>query len=149
MSKNKIFYIIIGFLVIVAVILWYFNLSFSLPTTLKEVVEERIQKDEQLTIANIDTERIDSIIIEGPTKDVVEIEDKDVISNLLNHELRIYYGGRFKETRNEYDLIINFYGSHHRYTIAEDYIKTEDKIYKVLDDNNEIFNHLKSLYEEK
>lgn len=61
---------------------------------------------------------------------MIEFEDKDLISTLLSSDLRIYNGGRFKESCNKYNLSIHFYGSIHRYTIAENYIKHMTEITK-------------------
>jgi polysaccharide pyruvyl transferase WcaK-like protein len=152
LKRNKILYLVFAIFVIAIVVMSYFNLTFSLPTTFKAVVEKQISQDEQLSFTNLDTERIDSIRIEAPkssSAEDVEIDDKDVISGLLSNDLRIYKGGRLKESSKEYDLYINFYGSIQRYTIAEDYIKTFDGNYKVLDENNEIYNYLHSLFEQK
>ncbi len=136
---------------IAVIVMGYFNFSFSLPITFKEMVEKQISQDEQLVFTKIDTGRIASISIEVPIsgEEEVRIEDKDVISTLLNNELRIYNGGRYKESNDEFDLYVRFYGSTHRYTIAEEYIKTDDGNYKVLDDQNSLFEYLESLYEEK
>ena len=118
------------------------------------MLDKQISQDEQLTITNLDTDRIHQIRIEKPytsidEQEVFVIDDKDEISSLLNQELRIYNGGRWKESREEYDLYIHFYGSTHGYTFAEGYIKTFDGNYKVLDENNVIFHYINSLYEEK
>lgn len=140
----------IGLFLIVAVAIVFFNLSLtSLPTTFDEFVEERIEKDEALVMEGLDLERISKIRIEAKTKaNEVEIEDKEVIANLLNSELRIYNGGRYRESLDEYDLYVDYYGSSHRYTVAEDYIKTSDGNYKVLDKTNELYDLLAKLYEE-
>ncbi|WP_096271964.1 hypothetical protein [Paucisalibacillus globulus] len=151
MKRNKIIYIIAGFLMIVVLVMGYFNVSFSLPTTFKEMVEKQIIQDEQLVMTNLDMERIASIRIEVPFsgEEEVRIKDKDVISTLLHHELRIYNGGRYKESNDEFDLYIRFYGSTHRYTIAKEYIKTDDGNYIVLDDKNSLFEYMETLYEGK
>jgi hypothetical protein len=151
-EQKKIIYILAGFLMIAVIVMGYFNLSFYLPTTFKAMIEKQISQDVQLVNTNLDTERIAAITIEFPTFsgeiEEIRIEDKDVISTLLTNELRIYNGGRFKESEEEYDLFVQFYGSSHRYTIAENYIKTLDGNYKVLDEENEVFNYLQSLFEE-
>lgn len=150
---EKVKHILLGLLVIAIVVVWWFNISLtSLPTTFKAVVDEQIEEDKQLIITELDTERIQMIRIEAPTSSegegVIEIDNRDVINALLSSELRIYKGGRFKESTNEYDLYIYFYGSSHSYTIAEDYIRTDDGKYKVLDDENEIFEYLELQFEE-
>lgn len=152
---EKVKHILLGLLLIAVVVVWWFNISLtSLPTTFKAVVDKQIEEDKQLIITELDTERIQMIRIEAPTSSEgegvieIEIDNKDVINALLSSELRIYKGGRFKESTNEYDLSINFYGSIHRYTIAEDYIRTDNGKYKVLDDENEIFEYLELQFEE-
>ncbi|MEN2766876.1 hypothetical protein [Ornithinibacillus xuwenensis] len=145
MNKNKFLYIALSMIIIVVLAIWFLNMT-SKSTTFKEMLEEQIRQDEQLTITNLDYDRIHQISIEGPTGDEIEIDDKDVISDLLGNELHIDKGGKYKESKAEYDLYIHFYGSIHRYTIAEDYIKTFDGNYKVLDEDNEVFNYFTSLY---
>ena len=138
----------IGLFLIVAFVIVFFNLSLtSLPTTFDEFVEERIEKDEALVMEGLDLKRISKIRIEAKTKaNEVEIEDKEAIANLLNSELRIYNGGRYSESLDEYDLYVDYYGSSHRYTVAEDYIRTSDGNYKVLEETNELFEMLATLY---
>ena len=140
----------IGLFLIVAFVVVFFNISLtSLPTTFDEFVEERIEKDKVLVMEVLDVERIDKIRIEAKTEaNEVEIEDKEAIANLLNSELRIYNGGRYSESLDEYDLYVDYYGSIHRYTVAEDYIKTSDGNFKVLDKTNELYDLLVTLYDE-
>jgi hypothetical protein len=83
------------------------------------------------------------------------IEDKDeiesILTNLLKNELRIYNGGRLDMSGSEYELSINLYSSRYRYVIGEEYImSTRDaELYKVLDDENGVFEYLESIYEEQ
>ncbi|WP_339213385.1 hypothetical protein [Ornithinibacillus sp. FSL M8-0202] len=153
MNKNKISYIVAGLLMIAVITIWYFNISLtSLPTTFSEMVKKQIAQDQQIT--DFDFDKIQTIRIEKPytspdEDEVIIIDDQNDINGLLNTKLRVYKGGRFKDSREEYDLYIHVNGSIHRYTIAENYIRTYDGRYKVLDDNNEIFNYLKSIYEKE
>ncbi|MDY0407575.1 hypothetical protein [Paracerasibacillus soli] len=130
----------------------FFNLSFSLPTTFKSMVEKQITKDKQIDIKDLDMNKtILNIRIEKPFTSAKKIEeyetdDNDIISTLLNNELRFYKGGRFKESNEEYDLYIYFESFVRRYTVSEDYIKTFDGIYKILDKENDLYESLKSLY---
>ena len=115
------------------------------------MVEKQITKDKQIDIKNLDMNKtILNIRIEKPFTSAKKIEeyetdDNDIISTLLNNELRIYKGGRFKESNEEYDLYIYFESFVRRYTVSEDYIKTFDGIYKILDKENDLYESLKSL----
>jgi len=145
-----------GIIVIFLIVIRFFNISLTaLPTTFKEMVEDQIDQDEVLVMPNLDVDRIDKIRIEHPQKgssshpeNTVIIEDKEIISTLLTNGLRIYNGGRFNASNDEYDLYVDYYGSTHRYTFAEEYIRTMGGNYIVLDANNELYNDVVSLYEE-
>lgn len=148
MKSKVLLSVTLGLVFIAVFIIVFFNISLtSLPITFSEFVEERIEKDEALVMEGLDLERISKIRIEAKTKaNEVEIEDKEAIANLLNSELRIYNGGRYSESLDEYDLYVDYYGSSHRYTVAEDYIRTSDGNYKVLEETNELFEMLATLY---
>lgn len=107
-------------------------------------------------LSELDYDKIQNLEIEKSYsgEQNIIIEDKEeiesILTNLLNNELRIYNGGRLDMSGSEYELSINFYSSRYRYVIGEKYIMSRESVlYKVLDDQNSLFEYLESLYEEK
>ncbi|GGA60493.1 hypothetical protein [Ornithinibacillus halotolerans] len=151
-SKLGIFRNIFLGLLIILLIKNIFGLTFSLPTTFKDLIVEDIVENEQLVITSLDTERIANIKIatytETGARIEVEIEDKDLIHTLLSNEVRLYRTSKFMSSENEYDLYIHFYGTTHRYFIGEDYIRGKRGDYKVLDDHNEVYESVMKLFKE-
>ncbi|MFS0673446.1 hypothetical protein [Ornithinibacillus sp. 179-J 7C1 HS] len=145
-------------IVIVAVgAIWFFNISLtSLPTTFSSVLKEELTNNDHIVfdIDNIDYERIQNLEIKKAYEgEPVLIEDKDAIQSILNrlfhNDLRIYDGGRIDFDSIEYDLSINFYGYNYRIIVGDDYIHSNEELYKVLDEQNDLYDYVESLYSEK
>jgi hypothetical protein len=149
LKKNTIINIGLCLIIVAVFLIWYFNISLtSLPTTFSNMFEKELSELDYEKIQNLEIEKFYSgdqnIII----KDKVEIES--ILTNLLNNDLRIYNGGRLDMSGSEYQLSINLYGSRYRYVVGEKYIMSpKADLYKVLDDENSVFEYLESLYEEK
>lgn len=162
MSRSNIIWLgsLILFLILVALI--YFNISLtSLPTTFSNMIKDNLESEETF-------EQVEQIVIEkGFTVDNdlkvnrpdddrrFTIENKSDIYAILNSDMRVYNGGRIKQTNEVFNFYIHFEdGSKHHYRIAEGYIsvpstdKGQITDYKVLDDKNEVFDYLVSLYDD-
>ncbi|WP_156882535.1 hypothetical protein [Halalkalibacillus halophilus] len=85
---------------------------------------------------------------------MITIDNKDEIYELLNSDLRIYNGGRIENNSQSFELRIHFdVRDVHVYHIDKESVFARDtdndrKEYKVLDDQNELFDYLSSLYGE-
>ncbi|SHG99733.1 hypothetical protein [Virgibacillus chiguensis] len=159
MSKRK--YVLIGIMLMVFFVIGYFNISLtSLPTTFVNVFKDNLTNEEKFEQVNrieirqggIVTEDFDYIAPENDS--VLTLDNEDEIYQILNSDLRIYNGGRIEDNTNSvFYLFIRFEdGAEQQYKIAKEYIvvslPNNYKKYKVLDDNNELYDYLKSLYNE-
>ncbi|WP_096271234.1 hypothetical protein [Paucisalibacillus globulus] len=155
MKKRKLrkFALLTRVLLSIVIIVLVFDISFSLPTTFREMIVEQIIDDEQLVITELDTERINYITIQAPDsessgeREEIKIEDKDIISTLLSNQQRIRKNGRFQYSNDTYELTVHFYGTFHRYTIGKDHIGTFEDHYNVLDEENAVYDYISSLFE--
>ncbi|RFA31559.1 hypothetical protein CAI16_20505, partial [Virgibacillus dokdonensis] len=142
-------------------VIGYFNISLtSLPTTFVNVFKDNLTNEEKFEQVNrieirqggIVTEDFDYIAPENDS--VLTLDNEDEIYQILTSDLRIYNGGRIEDNTNSvFYLFIRFEdGAEQQYKIAKEYIvvptPNNNKIYKVLDDNNEIYDYLMSLYNE-
>ncbi|WP_121639181.1 hypothetical protein [Virgibacillus sp. Bac330] len=159
MSKRK--YVLIGIMLMVFFVIGYFNISLtSLPTTFVNVFKDNLTNEEKFEQVNRIEIRQGGIVTEdfeyiAPENDsVLTLDNEDEIYQILNSDLRIYNGGRIEDNTNSvFYLFIRFKdGTEQQYKIAKEYIvvptPNNNKIYKVLDDNNEIYDYLMSLYNE-
>lgn len=150
---KKLTYTMLGVLLLIIVVIQFFNISLtSLPTDFSNVVNKYSEKYE-------DGSSIKEIKVGDPYDyevEVLVIEEKEEINTLLNLGVEVYDGGRFPERGKEIEMIIVFEnGNSHRYLVAEKYIavgetvtsiEIQAKKFKVLDNNNEIYNQLEALY---
>lgn len=154
MKKNILLFILVA---IIALIL-FFNISFSLPQSFADFVEDRAEDDNPLERITVQKSVwLENGEIEGPEDNrEFTIEDENEIEDLLNKDVRVYDGGIF--TRNEEDdFEIYFYYENEnfqRYHVGENYIiaretsATEEHVFlTVRSDTNEIYNYLNGLYE--
>ncbi|SEQ13513.1 hypothetical protein [Piscibacillus halophilus] len=161
MSRSNIIWLgtLVLFLILVALI--YFNISLtSLPTTFSNMIkdnlesEEAFQQVEHIVVSQGSTVDDDLKVIRPDDDRRFTIENESDIYSLLNSDMRVYNGGRIEQTDKVFNFYIHFEdGSEHHYRIAEGYISAtstdQDKTdYKVLDDQNEVFDYLVSLYDD-
>lgn len=156
---SKIKYVVSGIVLLAIIAIFYFNISLtSLPTTFSKVVNENMDVEGY--------ERVEKIVIGKSWGEELEppadhdysefvIEDEKEIDSLINQELPIYNGGRLGDKENDYYMDVYFADEkRHAYIIGEKYIMNtemgnEAKTYKVLDDENKIYDYLAALYKAK
>ncbi|GEN46239.1 hypothetical protein [Alkalibacillus haloalkaliphilus] len=164
-KKDKITWFTLGFIFLISLVMLYFNISLtSLPTTFSNVVKEHLESEEDFDqIEHLAVSQgitittggfFDRTMIHKPDDDrEFAIEEENEVHDLLNSDMRVYNGGRIEERTEAFDLYIHFEdGSEQYYTVSETSIAVLDDEgfteYKVLDDDNEIFDYLDSLYDD-
>lgn len=154
MKKSKL--LTLGKIIVVLVLLVFFirfyGDSFGRSVTFRELVVNHIEEDKQLNLSSLDTERISSIRIEPPASlenEAIEITDKDSIYYLLTNELPLDKDSKVERDATAYEFYIHFYGAIHRYSIGEDYLIARSGFYEVTGNKNEVFNYLRSLFEQE
>lgn len=156
-------------LIFVAVILYIvflilrgvFNLTFSLPTNFKDVVDNTeqtelavndIQSIQIRKSGKLSDDRLDYI----PPEDDREftIDDKNQISEYISSDIRLYLQtsvDKLRDRNDEYDLILEYSnGDKADYKVGDGYIIDYDidGNYKVLGDNNELYENVSNYYKE-
>lgn len=165
-------------LLLIVVVKITFNLSFSLPTTFAEIVERKFgnQFEDVVELHINESRKIDPktgqltpqtddriIVIpmhankgsETPNsqeKDGILLLDESHAASLLTNNTRIYQGGWVGSTSKQYSLCLHFRIDTNCYYIAEKYIIDSNykwkRTYKVLDEHNEIYDYIESLFAE-
>lgn len=150
--------VLYGVILLALLGVWYFNISLTaLPTTFAETVEGNTP--DGLTVGQV--ERIDLLWlrssmdedfnVSGPDNVHFTLEDREQIDRMLQSDLRIYEGGRIDGRASEFFFLYVYFedGSRQQYQIWEDRIESSNpdhrKVYKVLDEENEIYDALLAL----
>ncbi|MDM8098719.1 MULTISPECIES: hypothetical protein [Oceanobacillus] len=158
---NKLFDIILLLAIVVTVIMWIFNLSFSLPTTFDKVVEDNagttvndIEKIEIEMTGEIpeDFNNLSDYIPPEDERRFV-MEGSEQISKYINSDYRIYQINsvdRVKDDKeNEYLIEVELRnGDSLSYTVGKGYVIDNEGVpYEVLDDKNALYRNVISLFE--
>ncbi|MEN0644899.1 hypothetical protein MKY91_17220 [Alkalicoccobacillus gibsonii] len=159
-STKKNVYVYVPLTVaLIYLIMWIFNLSFSLPTTYSEVVKRDMEEKEfeQVRIRMNGEVNVEPYEVSPPADDrEFLIDQPDQVNRLVTEEVGLYAvnnGNRLRhsERSHSYDLHLRYAdGSSLSYEIADSYIQSLSSgysTYRVLDDENSLFLYIESLYE--
>lgn len=153
-KKNILLFIVVTVIALILI----FNISFSLPQSFADFVEDRTEENSPIERITVQKSKwLENGQIEGPEDDrEFTIEDENEIESLLNKDVRVYDGGIInRNEKDEFELY--FYlenGNFQRYHVGENYIiaretsdTEEHKRLTIINFTNEIYNFLNDLYE--